>query len=1836
MPQLFSTIHESPNLKKKLLLGVFALVAVVLLAVLIYTIGPWSNQAQAVWYSDNWKFRKKLTIDVTKVSGGSDLSNFPVLVSIADQSIGTNAQSDGDDILFTSSDGSTQLDHEIESFTPATGQLVAWVEVTTVSASANTVIYLYYGNSTSASQQDGTGTWDEGGNNNYRGVWHLKEDPSGGAPQMADSTQNNNDGTSNGSMASSSQQAGKINGSLDFTGNSDTVDMNIDMGSDASLNNMATWTYETWVNHKSSFPIDNWTWFMGKSYFANGEKYFGFNDNSNGAVRCSFNNGGAVNYNTITTDTLSPNVWYHLACACDVSQAQDCRIYINGIEASYSSTANATGVDNDAGNNFHLAQDSFHRFFYDGKLDEARVSNAVRTAGWITTSYNNQSSPSTFYTVGNEERNKQPVLFWKFDDAQGSTAQDSTPNNLDGTISGAAWQTEDLCVAGKCLYIDGTDDNVTVSDNAILDFVAADNFTISAWLRKNGTSSASNYIITKADTTNGGYKLFMDSSGDLCFEVDSDSTWGGTQYDSACTSAIDFDDDKWHYVSGVKTDTTKIELFVDGKLRASDSTIAATGTLANTNALYVGVDRDGTSNEWKGFLDEIKVYDFAKSADQIKQDYNSRNASKGTSARLGGADQNYLSDGLVGYWKMDDSGIDAEGETSTDSSGNGNNGTLYGDNSTGDNGTGMTCTDTGKFGTGCTFDGADDYVDAGNGGNGLFSNSQASSASVWVYVPSAPGAWKGIVTKNRGTSTWWGIWINDSNQWAYGTQTDSFGGSTVTVGWHHIVITQDPISVVRKIYADGVEVASRNTIIDSSNTSNLWFGAANTAGEYSNTTIDEVRLYNRALSPKEVADLYNWAPGPKGYWNFEENTGTAVNDASGNANNSTVTNATWAPGKYGAGLKFDGSGDYATRADDADFDFAAADNFTVEAWAKHNGAIATNPDYIMTKGDATNGGYQLYMDASGNFCFGVDDDGNPWGPDDTACSSGTDYSNDNKWHHLAGVKTGTTKTELFLDGVSVGSDASIAATGTLANTGALYIGIDTDGSSNSWDGWIDEPRIYNYARTQKQIVQDMNAGHPSVGSPIGSAVSHWKFNEGALNTCSAGTNDFCDSISNGNDLAFSTTSGGYTNSGKYGRAFNGTGAVWASRSDDVDFDFAAADDSSISFWFKSDSATNPSSNAEYLLTKATVTSTGAVGYAIYANTSGNIVYGIKDDTNWGASSPNTPAPDDTATSTGDIYDATWHHIVATKTGTSRIDLYVDGKLNASDTSLAAIDTLANAVSLYVADDDGDSGNAFTGDIDDLKIYRFALTAEEVKTDYNRSSSESFGALSDNSSNQPNSAANEYCVPGDSTSCAGPVGEWKMEEKTGTTVNDTSGNGKNATLNTEGTGGSYAWTIGTVGSAVDFRSVDANNNGQARIGSNAMNPLINGASAVTIIGWVNFSGLYTCCSSGNTIYATWMDDWTPGLTVLAHATLSNGLCVFARSQVSDGAQQACSSTAITLGKWMNFAYVVDYANDKIYVYIDGKLVNNPSVTFGATTYIAGTPNSFAYDAIGNGGNSWTGSNAKVDQVRVYNYARTPAQIAWDYNRGRSVMQWKLDECTGTTANDSSGNSNSGTIGIGGTGDYTSAGTCTSGTATEAWNAGATGKLNSSLGFDGADDNITRADDADLDFAAAEDFSVSAWVKHDGAISTNPDYIVSKHDVTDDTEDGGYKLWMDDSGDLCFGIDDDITWDPDDSACTSGIDFDDSNWHHVVGIKTGTTKIDLYIDGKFRATDASILANGTMANSNAFYAGVDRDGSSNEWDGQLDDIQVFRYALTATQVKLLHNNGALTFAPSTGAP
>ncbi len=210
---------------------------------------------------------------------------------------------------------------------------------------------------------------------------------------------------------------------------------------------------------------------------------------------------------------------------------------------------------------------------------------------------------------------------------------------------------------------------------------------------------------------------------------------------------------------------------------------------------------------------------------------------------------------------------------------------------------------------------------------------------------------------------------------------------------------------------------------------------------------------------------------------------------------------------------------------------------------------------------------------------------------------------------------------------------------------------------------------------------------------------------------------------------------------------------------------------------------------------------------------------------------------------------------------------------------------------------------------------------------------------------------------------------------------------------------------------------------------------------------------------------------------------------------------------------------------------------------------------------------------------------------------------MDECQGTTANDSSGNGNTGTINIGATGTQTSAGTCT--TSGTAWDNGATGKYNESLNFDGTDDYVSIPTSTALH--PGNTFSLSAWVKR--TTTGTADAIIS----------GGasdFQLWFFSDNKLYLskqGVG---------NIFQSTSTFTDSNWHHIVATKNGSTT-NIYVDGV--AIAGTVTDQAITATTNTLYIGGDGN-SSNVFAGQIDDVHIYNYPLTLAQVKQIYNQGA----------
>ncbi|KKS19357.1 MAG: hypothetical protein UU77_C0052G0001, partial [candidate division WWE3 bacterium GW2011_GWC1_41_7] len=782
----------------------------------------------------------------------------------------------------------------------------------------------------------------------------------------------------------------------------------------------------------------------------------------------------------------------------------------------------------------------------------------------------------------------------------------------------------------------------------------------------------------------------------------------------------------------------------------------------------------------------------------------------------------------------------------------------------------------------------------------------------------------------------------------------------------------------------------------------------------------------------------------------------------------------------------------------------------------------------------------------------------------------------NVWQHVQV----TTATPITADAVALG----------LANSAYLT-------------GELDEVKLYNYVRSTQNRIEDFNAGHPAPGSPIASAIGHWRFDEGTDNQCSGGVKDACNTGSAGTNLDAeqtgmaipATSTSGWTTEGRFGMALN------FDYSNDkvtvIDNSYLDVNQHTLSAWvrFRSFGALSEPDN---IIAGKYDAGASQRSYILFADSTGHVKYRTSSD---GASSGTVDSTSTTALSTD-----TWYYVAGTFDGTNQ-NLYINGILEDTDTQASVFSGNAD----FVIGATSPSSRFTAARIDDVKLYNFSLSPEQIILDYNQAKSTQMGTFSTQSDGVTGSlsSSREYCVPGDTASCNPPVGHWKFDEHTGVYAYDSTGNSNTGTLGGDGAGDDIPeWYYGKSGSALMFDGDDNVNAGTASI--------VEPTSALTISFWFK--------ASSQDAYNRF----------ISHGASNRGYEVFmypssADSRIEfnlgpDSVEKGVISNAgiaYNDNKWHNFSGTWD--GTTMIMYIDGvKQSNVNSTATGTLSYLGNL-------TVGQSENGTSPYTGLLEDVRIYNYARTPAQVAWDYNRGNPLAHWKFDECAGSTSYDSAPKSDDasstydGTIYPGDTsGDNDTVGTCASGTTTEMWNDGTTGKRNGSLGFDGTNDYVSMGDVLDQ---TTNDFSISAWVKRGDTSSWT--IVTSKGG----TNEPSYFFGVRDTSDVLRFI---IRDSDSETIANSTSTITDTNWHYITVVADRDSNATFYIDGKPAGTANISSESGTLANNDDFEVGRSRDQLSHSY-GQIDEIKIYNYTLTPLQIVNDYNTGAVYFGPETGS-
>lgn len=487
----------------------------------------------------------------------------------------------------------------------------------------------------------------------------------------------------------------------------------------------------------------------------------------------------------------------------------------------------------------------------------------VQIATLTTTSYSNTGlAPSTTYTytvraydaAGNLSNASNPASattntavvtgpagYWKFDDGSGATAVDSSGNGNNGTlINGPNWTTGQV---NGALNFNGDDDYISVSRNSSLDVTT---FTIAGWVKLTNVATANQFVFWNGNTASpwGGWGLAINRSsvlgcdvGEICLWVSQNS---GSNFDYVEVPHNLTVNDKWYHIAATWNNSTKTATYyVDGTPigSATSSYAVVMGSSPNT---YAG--RGASAGYFNGAMDEVRVYNYALSAAEISALYNN---SQATSFNP-----------IASYHFSEGSGT-----TTSDSSENGNTCTI----------SGAVWTNSGKSGKALNFDGNYTYLDCGT--KSSLNLNSSFTASAWVKTNKSSETYQAILMKSEnnypeslGQQGWELIYRSSSAGFRFGIRDQNDKAVLVNAlpsgnigDWHHVVGVYDDSNNTMRLYIDGiVRASSTKASLASFNAPDWSFKIGRYAGGYSfRGTIDEVRVYNRALSAQEVSSLYN-------------------------------------------------------------------------------------------------------------------------------------------------------------------------------------------------------------------------------------------------------------------------------------------------------------------------------------------------------------------------------------------------------------------------------------------------------------------------------------------------------------------------------------------------------------------------------------------------------------------------------------------------------------------------------------------------------------------------------------------------------------------------------------------------------------------------------------------------------------------------------------------------------------------------------------------------------------------------------------------------------------------
>ena len=338
------------------------------------------------WWNSDWSKRSAITLSGNTFVGATNLTDFPVLVTLNSGNFDYSAaKADGSDLRFFDAGGNA-LAYEIEDWNAA-GNSYVWVKVPQVNTTGTQQIQMYYGNLAAADGQNAAAVWTQ----SYSAVYHL-DDPSTTA---VDSSA---DGYSGTAMNGASSVAGVAGEGISLNGSSQYIAL----GNNRSfLDSANAVTLSAWIDPASvASHVNLLTFSINNSGTPTGTSRLAVEPNGTNLTLNIRSDDGAVQTVSTTSNPLTAGVWQYISAVIDV-QTDTVSVYVNGVVQTLSGSVTLAGSAFPSTPSASAAlgsDDAGGPGYFVGQIDEARVATAGRSAAWIKAEY--LSMTSGFLSVG--------------------------------------------------------------------------------------------------------------------------------------------------------------------------------------------------------------------------------------------------------------------------------------------------------------------------------------------------------------------------------------------------------------------------------------------------------------------------------------------------------------------------------------------------------------------------------------------------------------------------------------------------------------------------------------------------------------------------------------------------------------------------------------------------------------------------------------------------------------------------------------------------------------------------------------------------------------------------------------------------------------------------------------------------------------------------------------------------------------------------------------------------------------------------------------------------------------------------------------------------------------------------------------------------------------------------------------------------------------------------------------------------------------------------------------------------------------------------------------------